>query len=407
MARGSFVDMDVILIPGFWLDASSWEQVDAAPRRGRPHRPRPHAPRSRIGRRRPIGHRPAHHIDAVAAVVDSLDGDVVLVGHSGGGAIAHGVADARPDRIARVIYVDAGPLGEGGSINDELPIEGADMPLPAWEAFGDEDLIDLDDELRAEFRARAIPEPAAVATDAMQLSDERRYDVRSRSSRASSRAPCSSNGSPQDRRSPPSWPGEARRLRRPAHRPLAAVHQARAVGPGDRRRDRTLTSPRARQVHPRVRGCLAEDISCIVGLNPTGSLRIFVDPLPVSGSTSSPGIIRRSASEAEFPDDGYNVIAAPTRPTCRRPKRIPDRPRQPGPAHDRPALSRGATEWRSGPIASARPDRRLPGAPRTRNPRGCGWHGCIATGSASPTPPSSSSRRSSPSPSGSRWSAIR
>jgi pimeloyl-ACP methyl ester carboxylesterase len=169
--------MDVILIPGFWLDASSWQQVtpilEAAG-----HTVHPltlpglesvDADRSGIGLR--------EHIAAAVAVVVSLPGRPVLVGHSGGGAIAHGVADARPDRIARVVYVDAGPLAEGDAINDELPVEGDEIPLPAWELFTDEDLVDLDDELRAAFRARAIPEPARVATDEMVLSDERRYDV--------------------------------------------------------------------------------------------------------------------------------------------------------------------------------------------------------------------------------------
>jgi pimeloyl-ACP methyl ester carboxylesterase len=169
--------MDVILIPGFWLDASSWQQVtpilEAAG-----HTVHPltlpglesvDADRSGIGLR--------EHIAAAVAVVDSLPGRPVLVGHSGGGAIAHGVADARPDRVARVVYVDAGPLAEGDAINDELPVEGDEIPLPAWELFTDEDLVDLDDELRAAFRARAIPEPARVATDEMVLGDERRYDV--------------------------------------------------------------------------------------------------------------------------------------------------------------------------------------------------------------------------------------
>src|ERR671913_775852 len=169
--------MDVILIPGFWLDASSWQEVtpilEAAG-----HAVHPltlpglesvDADRSGIGLR--------DHIAAVVAVVDSLPGRPVLVGHSGGGAIAHGVADARPDRIARIVYVDAGPLAEGDSINDELPIEGDEIPLPAWELFTDEDLVDLDDSLRSEFRARAIPEPARVATDEMVLSDPRRYQV--------------------------------------------------------------------------------------------------------------------------------------------------------------------------------------------------------------------------------------
>ncbi len=72
---------------------------------------------------------------------------------------------------------DSGPLGAGGVINDELPAENGEVPLPDWQLFDDEDLVDLDDELRAAFRERAIPTPAHVASDPQQLSDERRYDV--------------------------------------------------------------------------------------------------------------------------------------------------------------------------------------------------------------------------------------
>ena len=101
----------------------------------------------------------------------------MLVGHSGGGAIAHAAADARPGRVARVIYVDSFPLGEGGLINDELPVEDGEVPLPDWSLFETEDLVDLDDDLRAAFRARAIPTPVHVTSDRQRLSDERRYDV--------------------------------------------------------------------------------------------------------------------------------------------------------------------------------------------------------------------------------------
>ena len=117
------------------------------------------------------------HIDAVVAAIDALDNKVVLVGHSGGGAIIHGALDARPDRVERAVYVDSGPLGEGGVINDELPADGDDVPLPPWEAFEDADLVDLDDGLREAFRARAIPEPKGVAYGRQHLHDERRYDV--------------------------------------------------------------------------------------------------------------------------------------------------------------------------------------------------------------------------------------
>ena len=171
--------MDVILIPGFWLDASSWGRV-APLLEEAGHRVNPltlpgleaaDADRSDIGLR--------DHIDAVVEVVDAYpaDAQVVLVGHSVGGSIAHGVADARPDRIARVVYVDAGPLGHGLSINDELPVVDGEIPLPDWSGFDDADLVDLDDDLRAEFRARAIPEPKGVAYDPIELTDERRYDV--------------------------------------------------------------------------------------------------------------------------------------------------------------------------------------------------------------------------------------
>lgn len=169
--------MDIILVPGFWLDASSWSDV-TPPLVAAGHRAVPltlpglearDAPRAGIGLR--------DHINAVVAAVDGADQPVVLVGHSGGGAIIHGAVDARPDRVARAIYVDSGPLAEGGVINDELPADGDDVPLPPWEGFEDADLTDLDDGLRAMFRARAVPEPKGVAYDPQHLHDERRYGV--------------------------------------------------------------------------------------------------------------------------------------------------------------------------------------------------------------------------------------
>ena len=172
--------MDIILIPGFWLDASSWDEVIPALRQAGhrvqaltlPGMESKDADRSQITLR--------DHIDAVVEVIDSVDpasGPVVLVGHSGGGAIAHAAADARPGRVARVVYVDSFPMGEGGLINDELPVENGEIPLPDWSLFEKEDLVDLDDDLRAAFRERAIPTPVHVASDRQRLSDERRYDV--------------------------------------------------------------------------------------------------------------------------------------------------------------------------------------------------------------------------------------
>lgn len=169
--------MDVILVPGLWLDASSWDDVVPVLERAG-HRPHPltlpgmdavDADRSGITLR--------DHVDAVVAAVDAAEGPVALVGHSGGGAIAHGAVDARPDRVTRVVYVDSWPLGDGGCINDELPVVDGEVPLPDWSVFPEEDLVDLDDELRAALRARAVPAPLGVSAGRQQLSDERRYDV--------------------------------------------------------------------------------------------------------------------------------------------------------------------------------------------------------------------------------------
>ena len=172
--------MNIILIPGFWLDASSWDEVAPALERAghRTHALTLPGMESKDADRSGITLR--DHIDAVIEVIDSLDpadGKVVLVGHSGGGAVAHAAVDARPGRVARVVYVDSGPLGDGGVINDELPSEDGEIPLPDWAIFDDEDLVDLDDQLRAAFRERAIPTPIHVASDPQRLSDERRYDV--------------------------------------------------------------------------------------------------------------------------------------------------------------------------------------------------------------------------------------
>jgi pimeloyl-ACP methyl ester carboxylesterase len=172
--------MDIILIPGFWLDGSSWDEVVPALQQAgyRTHALTLPGMESRDADRSEITLR--DHVDAVVGVIDSFDppdSQVVLVGHSGGGAIAHAAVDARPGRVARVVYVDSGPLGEGGVINDELPAEKGEVPLPDWSLFDDEDLVDLDDGLRAAFRERAIPTPAHVASDPQRLSDERRYDV--------------------------------------------------------------------------------------------------------------------------------------------------------------------------------------------------------------------------------------
>jgi len=169
--------MDVVLIPGFWLDGASFGSVIPA-LEGAGHRV--HAltlPGKRPGDMELAGIGLSDHVDAVVEVLDTLAGPVLLVGHSGGGTIAWGVADARPDKIARVVFVDAIPLPAGTCINDELPVVGDRIPLPDWDVFEPEDLIDLDEPVREHFRSIALPEPVGVAHDPAQLSNPARFAV--------------------------------------------------------------------------------------------------------------------------------------------------------------------------------------------------------------------------------------
>jgi pimeloyl-ACP methyl ester carboxylesterase/uncharacterized damage-inducible protein DinB len=171
--------MDIILIPGLWLDGSSWDEVvPALERAGHrthaltlPGMESKDADRSRITLR--------DHVDAVVDAIDSCgsDGQVVLVGHSAGCGIAHAAVDARPDRVARAVYIGGFPTDDGLALVDGFPVENGEVPLPDWSEFEEEDLVELDDERRRAFRERAIPSPARVTSDPQQLSDERRYDV--------------------------------------------------------------------------------------------------------------------------------------------------------------------------------------------------------------------------------------
>jgi pimeloyl-ACP methyl ester carboxylesterase len=171
--------VDIVLIPGLWLDGSSWDQVIPTLERAG-HRAHPltlpglesrDADRSEITLR--------DHVDAVVKVIDSLDSreKILLVAHSAGGAVAHAAVDARPDRVARVVYIGGFPTPDGEAAAAGLPASNGEIALPEWSAFDAQELTDLDDRARDEFRARAIPSPQRVATDPQRLSDERRYAV--------------------------------------------------------------------------------------------------------------------------------------------------------------------------------------------------------------------------------------
>lgn len=64
------------------------------------------------------------HIQDVLGVLEYEDlSDIILIGHSYGGMVATGVADRAPDRIRRLVYLDAFVPDNGQSLSDMLPPE--------------------------------------------------------------------------------------------------------------------------------------------------------------------------------------------------------------------------------------------------------------------------------------------
>lgn len=168
--------MDIILVPGLWLDASSWDPVVHALRVAG-HRPlaltmpgvgEPAAASSDIGM--------ADWIDAVVRRIDEAEQPVVLVGHSGGGNVVWGAADARPERVRRVVFVDTIPPAPGREISDFPLVDGV-VPFPGWDFFPEEDVYDIDDETRARTLPLTRTIPARVPCDAIQLTRDSRHGV--------------------------------------------------------------------------------------------------------------------------------------------------------------------------------------------------------------------------------------
>ncbi len=176
----SVTTTNVVLVPGHWLGGWAWGAVvpalrDAGLTAHPVTLPGLGAPGTAEQPRRGITL--DDHVAAVRDLVEGLDGDVVLVGHSGGSLVVQMVADQRPDRVRRVVYVDYGPLRDGLAVADGDPQR--DVPLPAWEELEAQgnSLEGLGDDARERFRARAVPHPGGVVTAALRVRDPRRFEV--------------------------------------------------------------------------------------------------------------------------------------------------------------------------------------------------------------------------------------
>ena len=173
-----------VLVPGFWLGAWVWRRVaDSLTERGHVV----HAvDLSGMGERAHLASPETSlttHIDDVVHLLEQGNlHDVVLVGHSYGALVTTGAADRIPERVARLVYVDSGPLPDGmaqadfegpaaRAANDHLVMthgQGWKLPPPPWAELAAE-VPEVDDTAVAALVEGSQPQPWLTATQPVAL----------------------------------------------------------------------------------------------------------------------------------------------------------------------------------------------------------------------------------------------
>ncbi|HEU5037806.1 MAG TPA: alpha/beta hydrolase [Nocardioides sp.] len=162
----------LVLVPGWWLGAWAWDDVAATLRADGhdvtaltlPGLEPDHPDRGTVSL--------SDQADAIVAAIEAHDRPVVLAVHSGASQPGYVASDRVPERIAAMVYVDTAP--GTGPIKEEFA--DPELPLPSWEDLG-ENLDGISEAQLAEFRERAVPEPAGPMREAPVLTNDARRDV--------------------------------------------------------------------------------------------------------------------------------------------------------------------------------------------------------------------------------------
>jgi len=169
-----------VLVHGAWHDGSAW---DATAKHLHEKGHRTFAP-TMAGHGKGVG-RNVSHADCVESIVrvivERAVKDFVLVGHSFGGTVVCKIAEAIPERIKRLVFLNAFILNDGSSLVDEVPPAHAALydqlsaetpdksvmiPFPIWrESF----VNDADLEMAKWSYSQLSPEPYQPCTDKLDL----------------------------------------------------------------------------------------------------------------------------------------------------------------------------------------------------------------------------------------------
>ncbi|QUH03199.1 alpha/beta hydrolase [Saccharopolyspora erythraea] len=169
-----------VLVPGFWLGAWAWDDV-ARDLRAAGHDVHPvtlTGLAERASEATPQVDVDTHIDDIISVIRDEDLHEVVLVGHSGGSIPVTGVGDRIPERLARIVYVDSGPLPDGMAQIDfhdtdsrqelqrQVSSEGGGwkIPVPPFDPATDADnLAGLGEKQLRRMRELGTPQPFGTA----------------------------------------------------------------------------------------------------------------------------------------------------------------------------------------------------------------------------------------------------
>lgn len=117
-----------VIVHGAWGGAWAFKKVDALLRQKgfEVYRPQLTGQGERVHLARPDIGLNTHIDDVVNTILYEDLRDIILVGHSYGGMVISGVADRVPDRIKRLVYLDAMVPNDGDSVTSHW-LSGADL----------------------------------------------------------------------------------------------------------------------------------------------------------------------------------------------------------------------------------------------------------------------------------------
>ena len=174
-----------LLVHGAWMGAAGWQPVADRLRAEGAEVLTPELPAHGDDPGAAADASLAGYAERVTAAIDAADRPVILVGHSMGGMVISAAAEARPDGVARLVYLAAYLPASGQSLFDLAMTDGdsqvgeglvdhGDGTLGIRpEAFPDLFCADCDDEGRAILMAGYRPEPAAPLATPVELTADR------------------------------------------------------------------------------------------------------------------------------------------------------------------------------------------------------------------------------------------